>query len=129
MEAEIRRVFVDIPKDQTEITVRDCRAKYPSQEQLRSQLDRVRDGWPALKARLESELMTPSELRGLLKTVHAPYEPEMIAVSRADLRTAFRHIPYMRDRITAIDLIQRLGLLPELETHLFGPGGYWDIRN
>lgn len=129
MEAEIRRVFVDIPQDQTEITVKDCRAKYPSKEQLRSQLGRVRDGWPALKARLESELMTLSELRGLLKTVHAPYEPEMIAVSRACLRTAFRHIPYMRDRITAIDLIQRLGLLPELETHLFGPGGYWDILN
>jgi len=127
MEEEIRRVFTDTPNDQTEAAVRECRAKYPGVEQLRSQLVCVRDNWAELKKRLESELMTVSELRGLLKAVHAPYEPEMIAVSRAALRTAFRHIPYMRDRITAVDLIQRLGLLPQLTDFLFGPGGYWQI--
>lgn len=120
MEAEIRRVFADAPQDQADNAVDECRAKYPDSVQLRAQLERVRDGWPQLKARLEAELMTVDELRACLKAVHAPYEPEMIAVSQEELRRAFRHIPYMRDRITAIDLIQRLGLLPALEQHLFG---------
>ena len=129
MEKEIRCVFTDIPADQTEAAVRESRAKYPDGGQLRSQLAGVRYNWAGLKKRLESELMTMSELRSLLKAAHAPYEPEMIAVSHAALRTAFRHIPYMRDRLTAIDLTQRLGLLPELDDFLFGRGGYWQIRD
>ena len=127
MEAEIRRVFTDTPTDQTEIAVGDCRAKYPSPEQLRHQLTAVRDSWPRLKASLQENLMTVSELRDLLKAVRAPYEPEMIGVSHSGLRTAFQHIPYMRDRITAVDLIQRLGLLPELNDYLFGPKGRWPV--
>lgn len=129
MEAEVRRVFADVPTEQAETAVGECMLKYPSAEQLRVQLSGVRDNWPEVKARLEAEMMTVDELRNLLKSVHAPYEPEMIALSRAGLRTAFLHIPYMRDRITAVDLIQRLGLLPELADFLFGVGGYWEVRD
>lgn len=127
MEKEVRRVFDGSPADRTEAVLGECRAKHPDREQLREQLTRVRDNWPELKARLASELMTVSELRDLLKAAHAPYGPEMIAVSREELRTAFLHIPYMRDRITILDLIRRLNLLPELTDFLFGPGGYWEI--
>lgn len=119
-EAEVRRVFEGSPDDRTEAVVGECRAKHPDKERLREQLTRVRDNWPELKSRLESELMTVSEIRGLLKAVRAPFEPEMIAVSRASLKSAFLHVPYMRDRITVIDLIQRLGLMPQLTEHLFG---------
>lgn len=127
MEEEARRAFADLPSDQTEAAVSECRAKYPEKNQLREQLTRVRDNWPELKRKLEAELLTVSELRCLLMSVHAPYEPEMIAVSRAGLRTAFLHIPYMRDRITVLDLIRRLGLMSELTNFLFGSGGYWQI--
>lgn len=128
MEQEIRRIFADVPAEQTDMAVKECLAKYPDGNSLREQLTRVRDGWPQLKARLEAELVPMSGLREMLKEAHAPYEPEMIAVSHEELRKAFLHIPYMRDRITAIDLIQRLGLLPELTEYLFGPEGRWPVK-
>ena len=128
MEKEVRRVFAGSPADRMEAVIDECRAKHPDREQLREQLTRVRDNWPELRARLSSELMTVSELRALLKAAHAPYEPEMIAVSRTELRSAFMHVPYMRDRITVLDLIRRLNLMPELTEYLFGQDGCREIR-
>lgn len=56
----------------------------------------------------------------------APYEPEMIGVSREKLRKTFRAIPFMRDRFTGIDLIYRAGLMDEVEAYLFGKGGIYE---
>ncbi len=128
MAKEVRRIFAGSPADPAEAVLGECRAKHPGREQLRVQLTRVRDNWTELKARLTDTLMSVSELHNLLKAAHAPYEPEMIAVSREGLKEAFRHIPYMRDRVTVLDLVRRLNLMPELEEYLFGPGGRWDIR-
>ena len=55
----------------------------------------------------------------------APYEPEMIGVSREKLRKTFRAIPFMRDRFTGIDLIYRAGIMDEVEAYLFGKGGIY----
>ena len=62
-----------------------------------------------------------------LKTVGAPVEPEQIGVSREELRDAFRRIPYMRSRYTIVDIIFELGLMTEVENHLFGKKGRWEI--
>ena len=63
-----------------------------------------------------------------LRAAHAPYEPEMIAVSSTELKRAFESMPYMRDRITAVDLLHRLGLMPDVSRFLFGPGGRWEVK-
>ena len=67
-------------------------------------------------------------LKENLHLVGAPYEPEMIGVSRERLRTTLGYIPYMRSRFTNIDVIFRCGLLPALDEKLFGKGGIWEIN-
>ena len=66
-------------------------------------------------------------MRRNLELVGAPYEPEMIGVDRKRFRKTFSYIPYMRSRFTNIDVVYRLGLMPELLERLFGKGGVWEI--
>ena len=51
----------------------------------------------------------------------------MIGVDRKRFRKTFSYIPYMRSRFTNIDVVYRLGLMPELLERLFGKGGVWEI--
>ena len=37
----------------------------------------------------------------------------------------FAGVPYMRSRYFALDLDERLGLMPKLDEELFGNGGIW----
>ena len=68
------------------------------------------------------------EVRERLKTAGAPYEPEMIGISRARFRETYAGVPYMRARYFSLDLVDRLGLMPRLLDELFGPGGVWQIQ-
>ena len=78
--------------------------------------------------RLRAQLIPYRQVYDRLRAAHAPYEPEMIAVSRTELKKAFESMPYMRDRITAVDLLHRLGLMPDVSRFLFGPGGRWEVK-
>ena len=101
--------------------------KYPTPEALRRELTTVKEGWPSLSEKIRAQIMTFDEVRTALKTVGAPYEPEMIGVSRARFRETFLGVPYMRSRYFALDLVQRLGLMPALLDRLFGERGIWKI--
>ena len=101
--------------------------KYPTPEALRRELTTVKESWPSLSERIRAQIMTFDEVRTALKTVGAPYEPEMIGVSRARFRETFLGVPYMRSRYFALDLVQRLGLMPALLERLFGERGIWKI--
>ena len=102
--------------------------KYPTPEALRRELTTVKESWPSLSEKIRAQIMTFDEVRTALKTVGAPYEPEMIGVSRARFRETFLGVPYMRSRYFALDLVQRLGLMPALLDRLFGEkGGVWHV--
>ena len=101
--------------------------KYPTPEALRRELTVVKERWPSLSEKIRAQIMTFDEVRTALKTVGAPYEPEMIGVSRARFRETFLGVPYMRSRYFALDLVQRLGLMPALLDRLFGERGIWRI--
>ena len=103
-------------------------AKYVTPEALRRELESVKSMWPGLSERMRSQIMTFDEVRAALKAAGAPYEPEMIGVSRAKLRETFAGIPYMRNRYFSLDLVSRLGLVPALLERLFGAGGVWEVR-
>lgn len=105
----------------------ESREKYIDRDGIRMQLSRVRNCWTELSGRLRNQLMPVDQMRDFLRRAGAPYEPEMIGVSREKLRSTFRCIPFMRDRFTGIDLIYRAGLLDEAENALFGPGARWEI--
>jgi len=101
--------------------------KYSTPDELRRELAFVKTAWPELSKKLKAQIMPFEEVREKLKQVGAPYEPEMVGVSRAKFRETYRGIPYMRARYFSLDLVSRLGLMDELLDHLFGKGGVWEI--
>ena len=101
--------------------------KYATPEALRKELTLIRENWRELSAKMQAQIMPFDEVRAALKAVGAPYEPEMIGVSRARFRETFVGVPYMRNRYFTLDLVSRLGLLPALVDRLFGSGGVWQV--
>ena len=111
--AHIRRAELEMAK------------KYSTPEKLRGELSALKRVWPELSRKIRAQLMPFDEVYAGLKAVGAPYEPEMIGVSRARFRETFAGVPYMRSRYFALDLVERLGLMPRLSEELFGAGGIW----
>ena len=101
--------------------------KYVTPEALRRELTFVRENWRDLSAKLKAQILPFGEVREALKAVGAPYEPEMIGVTRARFRETFVGVPYMRNRFFALDLVLRLGLMPKLLDRLFGHNGVWEV--
>ena len=101
--------------------------KFPDRDALRRELTAIRDGWGDLSARIRAQIMPFAEVKGNLRKVGAPVEPEEIGVTRARFRETFAGVPYMRARYFGLDLVQRLGLMPTLMDRLFGAGGPWDV--
>ena len=101
--------------------------KFPTREKLREELETYKAVWPELSERMRKTLMPFGEVREALRLVGAPYEPEMIGVTRARFRETMRGVPYMRARYFGVDLVQRLGLYEELDRRLFGEGGPWQV--
>ena len=114
--AHIQRAMMEYPK------------KFPTRDELRTELMLVRDKWPELSAKMKAQLMPFEEVRENLKKVGAPYEPEMIGVTRARFRETYAGVPYMRARYFSLDLVDRLGLTGQLLDELFGPGGVWEVK-
>lgn len=102
--------------------------KYSTPQALREELGNIRRVWPELSGRIRSQLMPFEEVRAKLKAAGAAYEPEMIGVDRLRFRETFAGVPYMRSRYFALDLVERLSLMPALVRELFGAGGTWEVR-
>ena len=102
--------------------------KFPSKDALRKELTAIRDGWGDLSARMRAQIMSFADVKENLKKVGAPVEPEEIGVTRARFRETYAGVPYMRARYFGADLVQRLGLMPELFNRLFGAGGVWEVK-
>lgn len=126
-EAEIREVFEGKPGHLAR-GLKETKGKYVEKDELRRQLDALKAAWPELKEKIRAQIIPFDEVHEDLKLVGAPYEPEMIGVSRERFRKTFSYIPYMRSRFTNIDVVYRLGLMPELMEHLFGKGGIWEVK-
>lgn len=127
MEAEIREVFAGKPGHLAR-GLKETKGKYVDKEGLRKQLEALKAAWPTLKEQIRAQIIPFDEVHEDLKLVGAPYEPEMICVDRARMRKTFSYIPYMRSRFTNIDVVYRLGLMPELTERLFGKGGIWEVK-
>ena len=126
MEKEIREIFAGKPGHLAR-GLEETKGKYVDKEGLRKQLEALKAAWPELREKIRTQIIPFSEVYEDLKLVGAPYEPEMICVDRARMRKTFSYIPYMRSRFTNIDIVYRLGLMPELVERLFGKGGIWEV--
>lgn len=125
-EAEINRLFDGMPGHKQR-ALKESKAKYQSPEIVKTQILTLKNGWEDLKAKIEAQIFTYNKVYDYLKEVGAPYTPEMIGVSKKELKEAFIRIPYMRSRFTSIDLILRAGLLDKVQEFLFGKGGIWEV--
>ncbi|MDE7130019.1 MAG: iron-containing alcohol dehydrogenase, partial [Alistipes sp.] len=127
VEQDILRIFAGKPGHIARAT-KETRDKYVDKEGLRRQLTLLKEKWPELRERIKAQIIPFDEVYANLKAVGAPYEPEMIGVTRERLRTTFGYIPYMRSRITNIDIIYRCGLMEKFSERLFGKGGKWEVK-
>jgi glycerol-1-phosphate dehydrogenase [NAD(P)+] len=108
--------------------IAESRAKHITRAALKSQLERLRTTWPALRAQLRTQLIPPAELKARLRAVGAPTEPEEIGITRERLRRSFRRAQAIRRRFTVLDLAVRTGSLEDALNRLFGTGGVWEIK-
>jgi len=126
LKARLPAIYGDRP-DHLRRAESEMAKKYSTPDELRRELETIKSLWPELSAKLKAQIMPFDEVRACLKAVGAPYEPEMIGVSRAKFRETYRGVPYMRARYFSLDLVSRLGLMDDLLDRLFGPGGVWPI--
>lgn len=118
-------LFRDFPVPElgyTEIT-----RKWNDAETVRVQLTRVKENWPAFKAKLQGQCYSFEKMRALFAAAGAPTDPEQIGVSRAQLRGMVDFAQLLRWRINLLDLAKRAGIYDELVARVFGKGGAWEI--
>ena len=128
--AELAATFSDVYGNRSDHIRRaesEMAKKYSTPDELRRELTFLKSVWPELAPKLRAQIMPFDEVRAKLKAVGAPYEPEMIGVSRERFRETYRGVPYMRARYFSLDLVSRLGLMDALFDRLFGPGGVWQV--
>lgn len=107
----------------------ETRAKHPTREAVRRQLERLRDVWPTLAGALRRHLVARPAAAALLREAGCPVGPEEIGIDRARLRRSFEQAYYIRRRFTVLDLVRRLGLTDPFLGGLFGPGGPWSLED
>jgi glycerol-1-phosphate dehydrogenase [NAD(P)+] len=127
IETRVQQLFA--ANDFLPTALAEIRAKHPSHVELRSQLERLRSIWPALRERLRAQLVPHAELKRRLQIVGAPTEPEEIGLTRERLRDSFLRAQHIRRRFTVLDLVSRTDLLTPSLHALFGPGGIWEISS
>ena len=128
MQQEIREVMAGKPGHIAR-GLAETKGKYVDKDGLRAQIETLKAAWPELKEKIREQIIPFEQVRENLRLVGAPYEPEMIGVSRERFRKTVSYIPYMRSRFTNIDVIYRLGWMDEFVEKMFGKGGVWDVRN
>ena len=126
MESEIRTLMEGKPGHIARALV-ETKGKYVSKEELSSQLETLKAAWPELSVRIREQIIPFGQVRENLRLVGAPYEPEMIGVTRERFRQTVSYIPFMRSRFTNIDVIYRLGWMDEFIDRMFGKGGIWEV--
>jgi glycerol-1-phosphate dehydrogenase [NAD(P)+] len=127
VEARARHTFAGT--DFLDTAIAESRAKHLSPAGLRSQLERLKAGWPEIRARLSAQLLPSAEMHRRLQQVGAPTEPEQIGISRERLRDSFFRAYHIRRRFTVLDVAVRTGLLAPLLDGLFGPSGAWSLSS
>ena len=126
VEAEIHTLMEGKPGHIARALV-ETKGKYVGKEELRSQLETLKAAWPELSVRIREQIIPFGQVRENLRLVGAPYEPEMIGVTRERFRQTVSYIPFMRSRFTNIDVIYRLGWMDEFVQRMFGKGGIWEV--
>jgi len=108
-----------------ERALEECRAKWIDDQTLRTRLNSLRESWPILKLRLEDQMMSATSLRCHLGEGGCPTEPHELGLTFGEVRASYAAARWIRRRYTLHDLAFELGVLDDLVSEAFAPGGYW----
>jgi glycerol-1-phosphate dehydrogenase [NAD(P)+] len=89
----------------------ESRVKLVSRDAVRTQLEKLKAGWPELSRRLAAQLEPHAEFRDMLREAGAPYVSESIGIDRDRLRRSYRQAYHIRRRFTILDVVRRAGLM------------------
>lgn len=98
----------------------ETEAKYVDAEGLRAQLATLRANWPAIKERLQHQLIPLADARRRLEAVGAPVASEQIGIERGRLRDSVIRAQHIRRRFTILDIAVRTGMLDRWLDRIFG---------
>ena len=108
-----------------EAAVAETMAKHADPETLGRRLALLADRWPALRDRLDGQLLGARRLRELLAAAGCPTRPSELGLAAPAFRDTYRRARMIRRRYTVLDLAAETGLLDECVEELFAPGGFW----
>lgn len=123
---EAEELFRGLPY--AELGIAEVTAKYDDRDEVRRQLQSVKDNWPDLKRKLQEQCYTFDEMYRRLHTVGAPTAPEHVGISRRTMRADVPFVRHIRRRFNLLDLGLRAGTLDGWVDAIFGKGGVWEIR-
>ena len=111
-----------------ELGVGEMMAKYDEADEVRRQLQLVKDNWPDLKARLQEQCYTFEQMHRMLSIVGAPTKPEDVGITKEQMLADVPYVRHIRRRYNMMDLGLRAGTLDGWVDGVFGKGGVWEIK-
>ena len=117
---EVFRGFVD-----PELGYKVITQKYSPAEEVRAQLQKVKDTWPEMKEKYRAQVYPFDKMQKLMRIVGAPADPSDIGVSREQLRAMVPFTQLMRWRFNLLDLSKRACIYDRLVDAVFS--GAWKI--
>ncbi len=103
----------------------ESEAKYICKEDLRKELQNLKDNWPEIKAKLQRQLLPLAELKRRFEVVGAPVRPSQVGVSKALMRQIIEEAQLIRRRYNILDFLVRTCLFEKALDGIFGEGGIW----
>lgn len=91
--------------------VKHARPAYPSPEELRSRLQRLKEGWQFLETKVARTLRTSQSLKEELLSAECPVRFQELDVAKERAFRAITHSKDIRNRYTILHLAWELGLL------------------
>ncbi len=111
-----------------ELGVTEITAKYNDKEEVRRQMQLLKENWPDLRARLQAQCLTYDEMYRCLSIVGAPTIPEDVGITREQMLADVPFVRHIRRRYSLLDLGLRAGTLNQWVDGIFGKGGIWEVK-
>ena len=128
LESEQKRAL-ELFKDMStpELGYDSITSKYEDARKVRADLNRLVAVWPEFKEKLQGQMYSFAKMQDMLRRAGAPYKPEHIGVTNAQLRDMFPVVQLMRYRYNLLDLAKRGCFYDDVVDPLFASGGAFEI--
>ncbi len=120
------KVFKDFPSPKLGYNM--ITEKYNDKEGVRQELTKLKNKWPELKKKLQTQVYSFEKMQDLLKKAGAPYDPSHIGLKREELKAMFPIAQMMRARYNVLDIAKRGGFYDDIVEPIFNKGGALEIK-